>query len=75
MRPLFAESGIAASQAASAKLTIDGRTVEFSPEVMVHIRAGNKIEAIKALRNSSGLDLKAANEAVEAMADSPAMRQ
>ena len=42
---------------------------------MVHIRAGNKIEAIKALRNSSGLDLKAANEAVEAMADSPAMRQ
>jgi ribosomal protein L7/L12 len=44
--------------------------VEISPEVMAPIRNGNKIEAIKALRNASGLDLKAAKAAVEAIEDS-----
>jgi hypothetical protein len=73
-RALLAESESVASQTANAKVTIDGRTVEIPPQVMAHIRNGHKIEAIKALRNASGLDLKAAKAAVDSIADSPAMR-
>jgi hypothetical protein len=73
--PGFAASGTVVSKSVSAKLTVDGRSVDISPEVMAHIRAGNKIEAIKALRSASGLDLKVAKAAVDSIADSPGMRQ
>ena len=74
-RPMFTDGGSAASPVAGTKLNINGRSVGFSPEVMAYIRADKKIEAIKALRHSSGLDLKSAKDAVEAMAESPGMRQ
>jgi ribosomal protein L7/L12 len=42
-----------------------------SPEVLAEVRAllaaGSKIEAIKLLREATGMDLKAAKEAVEAL--------
>ena len=55
-------------------LTIDGRTVQVPPQVLTHIAAGNKVEAIKALRAAAGLDLKAAKQIVDKLAAAPIMR-
>ena len=73
--PMLAESGTVVAKSVNTRLTVDGRSVDIPSEVMAHIHNGNKIEAIKALRNASGLDLKAAKAAVDSIADSPAMRQ
>jgi hypothetical protein len=39
---------------------------ELPPEVMAALRQGHKVEAIKSLRESRGLDLREAKAAVEA---------
>lgn len=56
-------------------LTIDERSVELPAEVLAQIRAGNKIEPIKALRAATGVDLKTAKEIVDKIAASPMARQ
>jgi len=40
--------------------------MDLPPEVIAHIDANRKIEAIKALRESRGIGLKEAKEAVDA---------
>jgi translation elongation factor EF-Ts len=45
-------------------------TTELPPNVVSALSQGRKIEAIKMLRESSGLGLKDAKETVEAYADS-----
>ena len=55
-------------------LTVDGRTVEIPAEVLTHIRAGNKIAAIKVLHVIPGVDLKSAKQIVEQIAASPIAR-
>jgi ribosomal protein L7/L12 len=38
------------------------------PEVVRHLEAGNKIQAIKSYRDATGADLKGAKDAVEEIA-------
>lgn len=49
--------------------------MDFPPEVIEHIRAGNKIEAVKALRAASDMDIAAAIQIVDKAAASPAIRR
>ena len=58
-------------QTENIPVMVNGRKVEFPPEVMTLIRAGNKIDAIKAVRTATGLDLKEAKEIVDKLAASP----
>lgn len=60
--------------AAHEPITINGRTIDVSPEVIAHIQAGNKIEAIKALREATGMELVSAKQIVGKIAASPATR-
>jgi hypothetical protein len=58
------------SPADPVSLAVNGRNVSFPPEVMVMIRAGNKIDAIKAVRTATGLDLKDSKDVVDRLAAS-----
>src|SRR4051812_27617601 len=62
------------NQTENISFTVNGRKVEFPPEVMTLIRAGNKIDAIKAVRTATGLDLKDSKDIVDQLAASPHSR-
>jgi hypothetical protein len=50
--------------------------VNVPPAAVEHLRKGRKIEAIKAVRQATGLGLKEAKDAVEAFIDrSPGLRR
>ncbi len=71
------EEMASASDGAAPPVCVDvGRTVELQPadrqRVLAALRAGRKIEAIQIYREATGLGLKEAKDAVEAM---PAARQ
>lgn len=55
-------------------MTVNGKDMQMPSEVIAQLRAGNKIEAIKALRHASGLDLKEAKDVVEMIEKSPLLR-
>ena len=61
-----------ALHAAQGTVKYKGRIYDFPSEVMDHIRAGAKIEAIKVLRSKTGIDLKTAKEIVDRAAAMPA---
>ncbi len=56
---------------AGVSLVVNGRTVEVDPSVMVEIQGlilqGNKIDAIKRLREASGLNLAGTRSVVESL--------
>jgi len=47
---------------------VDNRNPTFSDEVLAAVDGGRKIEAIKRLREETGLDLKDAKQAIDALA-------
>jgi len=59
------------AESAAIKLVVNGNTVEVPPEAMADIQgfiqSGNKIEAIKCLREATGLNLAAAKSVVESL--------
>lgn len=73
-RPVRVEKEITRSHAAGGMITFNGRTIDFPPYVMAHIHAGNKVEAIKALRDATGMELTSAKQIVDKIAELPAKR-
>ena len=55
-------------------MTVDGKEVSFPQAVLDHLRAGQTIEAIKELRNASGLGLAEAKKVVDLLAQSPLVK-
>jgi ribosomal protein L7/L12 len=59
------------AEGAGIKLLVNGNTVEVAPTAMADIQgliqSGQKIEAIKALRLATGLNLAAAKSVVESL--------
>ncbi len=59
------------SKPAGVSLVVNGKTVEVAPNIMEEIQylimQGKKIEAIKRLRDASGLNLSAAKSVVESL--------
>jgi hypothetical protein len=59
------------AEGAGIKLLVNGNTVEVTPAAMADIQgliqSGKKIEAIKALRLATGLNLAAAKSVVESL--------
>ena len=62
---------ISETKSGGVSLVVNGKMVEVEPAVMEDIQAliigGNKIEAIKRLRDASGLNLAAAKSVVESL--------
>lgn len=60
-----------ATEGAAVKLVVNGNTVEVSPTAMANIQgliqSGQKIDAIKALREATGLNLAAAKSVIESL--------
>lgn len=65
---LPANPGASVRQSTRISMSINNAPVDVPDEVLAHIRAGNHIEAIKALRSASGLGLKEAKDVVDMMA-------
>lgn len=55
-------------------MSINGKDVSFPQAVLDHLQAGRTIDAIKELRNASGLDLAEAKKVVDMLAESPLAR-
>ncbi len=59
------------SKPAGVSLVVNGKTVEVAPDIMEEIQylimQGKKIEAIKRLRDATGLNLSAAKSVVESL--------
>lgn len=60
----------AVRQSTRISMTINNAPVDVPGEVLAHIRAGNTIDAIKALREASGLGLKEAKDVVDMLTKS-----
>lgn len=71
---MFTKSVVRMEQAQTS-VTVDGRTVDLDAAAMAaiakKIRSGDKIEAIKLVREKTGLGLAEAKHLVEALASSP----
>jgi hypothetical protein len=59
----------------NVSLTVNGKDTTLPPEVIAHLKKGDKIAAIKALREAAGLDLVEAKRLAEMLAESPLLRR